>query len=69
MTLDQCGDVVSGREFMQLLQCKPAKFYLLKRHGLLPDPLPGFTNRYSKVAIAAYLANPVAVTRRLRRSA
>lgn len=69
LTLDQCGDTVSNAELIAVLGIQKSKFYELKRHGLLPDPLPGFSSRYSKVAIASYLANPAAVTKRFKRTA
>lgn len=67
MTLDQCGDTLGIAELLAVLGIKKSKFHELKRHGMLPDPLPGLSGRYSKAAIDAYLKG--AYPKRLRRSA
>lgn len=68
-TLDAFGDVLTNADLMALLQIKKSAFYAMKAHGLLPDPIPGKSSRYSKASIAGYLANPETVRRARRRVA
>lgn len=65
--LDECGDVLTARQVCGVLQISDREYRRRRQHGAWAIPsVPGFTHRYTKVAVQRFLESSSCKTR-LRR--